>query len=80
MCFSIDESLSKDPSAVPQDDSFHWRLRGLLGVQHDLKQQQAHRGEDDVVGYQQLDPEVGVAVAGEELEIFKPRSGRALPC
>ena len=42
------------------------RYAALLRVQHRLKQQQAHRREDDVVGYQHLDPEIRVAVAGED--------------
>ena len=38
----------------------------LLGVEDDIEEEEAGGGEDDVVAEEHLDPEGGVAVAGED--------------
>ena len=41
-------------------------ITGLFGVEDYVEQEQADGGEDDVVAGEELDPECGVTVAGED--------------
>ena len=42
------------------------KLMWLLRVKHHVEEQQASGGEDDVLAEEELDPQGGVAVAGED--------------
>jgi len=52
--------------SVYSTTGFRAWLKGLFGVEDHIEQEQADGGEDDVVAEEELDPEGGVAVAGED--------------